>query len=152
VPSIRASDSDREQVAEQLRVATAEGRLTTDELEDRLGALYAARTYGEIDALVEDLPAIPSSDPVHSRVPGWAAGAVAVTLLLAVLSMLASARRAADVAAFRAAARHEQFPGLFPGPRHSFDGGPSMFGLLALVAICVALGWLAVHSRATTDG
>jgi uncharacterized protein DUF1707 len=152
VPALRASDSDREQVAERLRVAAGEGRLSTDELEDRLGALYAARTYGELDVLVEDLPASSAPGPVRTRVPGWAAAAAAITVLLAVLSMLASARHAADVAAFRAAARHGQFPGLFPGPHHSFDGAPPLFGLVAVVAVCVALGWLVVQSRPSTDG
>jgi Domain of unknown function (DUF1707) len=54
--TLRASDADREQVAERLRHATAEGRLTAEELEERLEALFAARTYGELDALVADLP------------------------------------------------------------------------------------------------
>lgn len=53
---LRASDADREQVAERLRHATAEGRLIPEELEDRLEAVFAARTYGELDALVADLP------------------------------------------------------------------------------------------------
>jgi hypothetical protein len=54
--TLRASDADREQVAEQLRHATAEGRLSPDELEERLEAVFAARTYGDLDALVADLP------------------------------------------------------------------------------------------------
>jgi DUF1707 SHOCT-like domain len=54
--TLRASDADREQVAEQLRHATGEGRLSPDELEERLEAVFAARTYGELDAVVADLP------------------------------------------------------------------------------------------------
>ena len=54
--NLRASDADREQVAERLRQATAEGRLLAEELEQRLGTLFRARTYGELDALVADLP------------------------------------------------------------------------------------------------
>lgn len=53
---MRASDADREQFAERLRHATAEGRLLAEELEDRLGAVFSARTYGELDAVVADLP------------------------------------------------------------------------------------------------
>ena len=53
---LRASDSDREHIAERLRKATAEGRLVAEELEERLGAALRARTYGELDALVADLP------------------------------------------------------------------------------------------------
>jgi Domain of unknown function (DUF1707) len=54
--TLRASDADREHVAERLRHATAEGRLSAEELEERLGAVFAARTYGELDPLVADLP------------------------------------------------------------------------------------------------
>jgi hypothetical protein len=54
--TLRASDADREQIAERLRHATAEGRLNPDELEERLETLFAARTYGELDELVADLP------------------------------------------------------------------------------------------------
>lgn len=54
--TLRASDADREQTAERLRKAAAEGRLLAEELEQRLGVAFAARTYGELDALVADLP------------------------------------------------------------------------------------------------
>jgi hypothetical protein len=53
---LRASDADREQVAERLRRAAAEGRLLAEELEQRLAAALRARTYGELDAVVSDLP------------------------------------------------------------------------------------------------
>jgi hypothetical protein len=53
---LRASDEDRERIAERLRAATAEGRLLTDELDERLGIALSARTYGELDSLVADLP------------------------------------------------------------------------------------------------
>jgi hypothetical protein len=59
---LRASDADREQVAERLRHATAEGRLLAHELEERLDAVFSARTYGELDAVVADLPG-----PGHGR-------------------------------------------------------------------------------------
>jgi hypothetical protein len=54
--TLRASDEDREDVAERLRQATAEGRLLAHELEHRLGVALSARTYGELDELVSDLP------------------------------------------------------------------------------------------------
>jgi hypothetical protein len=54
---LRASDSDRETVAEILRDAAADGRLTMEELEERLTAAFAARTYGEFEPLISDLPA-----------------------------------------------------------------------------------------------
>ena len=51
--TLRASDADRERIAERLRHATAEGRLLAEELEERLEATFAARTYGDV---VADLP------------------------------------------------------------------------------------------------
>lgn len=54
---LRASDKDREQVVELLRVAAGDGRLSADELNERLEAALTARTYGELDALLTDLPA-----------------------------------------------------------------------------------------------
>ena len=56
--SLRASDADREQFAEQLRQHHAEGRLTVEELTERTGRAYAARTLGDLDALATDLPPI----------------------------------------------------------------------------------------------
>jgi Domain of unknown function (DUF1707) len=52
----RASDADRAHIAEQLRRATDEGRLVAHEFDDRLGQALNARTYGELDAVVADLP------------------------------------------------------------------------------------------------
>ena len=53
---MRASDADRDRVADQIREALAEGRLTPDEHAERLEALYQARTYAELVPIVEDLP------------------------------------------------------------------------------------------------
>ena len=55
--SLRASDADRDAVAERLRQAAVEGRLDPDELEQRLHIALRARTYGELDRLLGDLPA-----------------------------------------------------------------------------------------------
>jgi len=54
---LRASDADRDAVAERLRQASIEGRLEPHELEERLHAALRARTYGELDRLLSDLPA-----------------------------------------------------------------------------------------------
>ncbi|GGT14351.1 DUF1707 SHOCT-like domain-containing protein [Streptomyces chromofuscus] len=56
VPELRASDADRERVAEILRDALAEGRLDMAEFEERLDATYEARTYGELAPITRDLP------------------------------------------------------------------------------------------------
>jgi hypothetical protein len=52
----RVSDAEREQVADILRDAAGEGRLSYSELEDRLETLYASKTYGELIPLTVDLP------------------------------------------------------------------------------------------------
>ncbi|MFD9485568.1 DUF1707 domain-containing protein [Streptomyces sp. NPDC059991] len=54
---MRASDAERERVAEALRDAVAEGRLDMEEFEERLEAAYKARTHGQLAPLVRDLPA-----------------------------------------------------------------------------------------------
>jgi hypothetical protein len=56
---LRASDADRERVAELLRDAYAEGRLTVDEHAERIEAAYSAKTFGELTPLTRDLPAHP---------------------------------------------------------------------------------------------
>jgi hypothetical protein len=56
LPELRASDADRERVAEVLRDAVAEGRLDMEEFEERLEATYKARTYAELAPLTRDLP------------------------------------------------------------------------------------------------
>jgi hypothetical protein len=57
--SLRASDADREAVAERLRHAAVEGRLEPDEFEQRLHEALRARTYGDLGRLLGDLPAKP---------------------------------------------------------------------------------------------
>jgi hypothetical protein len=57
-PRLRASDADRDRTAALLREHHAVGRLTGEEFEERLGKVFAARTLGELDALLADLPAI----------------------------------------------------------------------------------------------
>src|SRR5512142_2970732 len=65
----RAADADRESMALRLRDAAAEGRLDLNELEERLAAAYAAKTRGELDALIADLPATqaPELEPLVLR-------------------------------------------------------------------------------------
>src|SRR5256885_4287218 len=56
---LRASHEDRDRVAELLRMAAGDGRLTAEELDERLERALTARTYGELAALSKDLPAAP---------------------------------------------------------------------------------------------
>jgi Domain of unknown function (DUF1707) len=61
--SLRASDADRERFVEALRQHHVEGRLTAEELEERAGKAYAARTLADLDALATDLPPLASPAP-----------------------------------------------------------------------------------------
>jgi hypothetical protein len=63
---IRISDQDRERAAAAIREHFAAGRLDGAEFEERLQAIYAARTRGELDALAADLPALPVT-PAEAR-------------------------------------------------------------------------------------
>ncbi|MEU4231882.1 DUF1707 domain-containing protein [Nonomuraea sp. NPDC026600] len=55
-PESRMSDADRERVAGRLRTAVSEGRLTMEEFEQRLSGVLGARTFGEAELFVADLP------------------------------------------------------------------------------------------------
>ena len=61
--SMRASSADRERAVDVLKAGFAEGRLTQDEYNDRMGGSYTARTYGELATLTADLPAGASPMP-----------------------------------------------------------------------------------------
>jgi hypothetical protein len=61
----RASDAEREATVTHLREAAAEGRLTVEELTERLDAAYAASTRAELEPLTADLPVAPSSVTVE---------------------------------------------------------------------------------------
>lgn len=65
---LRAGDDDRERVAVVLGDALADGRLTHDEHEERLAALYRSRTLGELAALTADLLP-PEAQPLRTEVP-----------------------------------------------------------------------------------
>jgi hypothetical protein len=57
-PNIRASDADRDRTVSLLREHHAAGRLTTEEFGERLDRAFTAKTVGDIDALLKDLPGI----------------------------------------------------------------------------------------------
>ncbi len=63
---LRAADADRQFVAERLRDALNEGRLSLSEYDDRLKETYAAKTYGDLDRLLGDLPTTVAAH--HSQV------------------------------------------------------------------------------------
>jgi hypothetical protein len=55
-PSLRAGDADREATAERLRQSHGEGRLDVQEFQERIDRCYQAKTVGELEQLVTDLP------------------------------------------------------------------------------------------------
>jgi hypothetical protein len=61
VSDLRASDEDRDRAASEIRAHFAAGRLTEDELNERMEAVYRARTHAELRELRRDLPALPST-------------------------------------------------------------------------------------------
>jgi hypothetical protein len=67
--NIRASDEDRERIADRLRQGHAEGRIDLAEFQERLEHCYASKTLGELGQLVSDLPR-PADRPQQSPT-GW---------------------------------------------------------------------------------
>jgi hypothetical protein len=76
----RASDADREQVIDTLKVAFVQGRLTKDELDARAGQTFASRTYAELAAAAADIPAGPpaarerAGTPSAKKFAAWSLG------------------------------------------------------------------------------
>jgi len=62
-PDLRASDAERERAATALRDHYAAGRITSEELDERTDAAYAARTVGQLRTLLADLPPLPAAPP-----------------------------------------------------------------------------------------
>jgi hypothetical protein len=84
-PDTRVSDAEREKLAQTLREHAAQGRLSVDELSERLDRAYAARTQGELSALVADLPSVPPRARRRPALQGELAAYVAVNLMLIVI-------------------------------------------------------------------
>ncbi len=66
---LRATDADRDRVAQILRAAAGEGAVTFDELDQRLSAAYAAVTRADLARLVDDLPPLRTAPPAPALVP-----------------------------------------------------------------------------------
>jgi hypothetical protein len=67
-PELRIADTDRDDAVERLRAAATEGRIDSEELEERVSRALAARTQSDLDDLVRDLPAphVPAPRPDRS--------------------------------------------------------------------------------------
>jgi Domain of unknown function (DUF1707) len=66
---IRAADVDREFVADRLKIALNQGRLSLPEYDERLAAIYAAKTYADLDVLLADLPDTTPAERAQLVVP-----------------------------------------------------------------------------------
>ncbi len=155
---LRASDSDREDVVERLRLAAADGRLLVGELEQRLEVAFGARTYGELDALVVDLPATPQSAPLPARWRPSLPVAAGATLALGILLSVLAAAATNGLARLQSAAYadgppwlHGRADGIYhPGPGSLLAASAPLIVVVFLVAVCAALGWLFSQSSQGT--
>ena len=87
---LRVSDADRHQVAELLREAAGEGRIDLDELDERLEATFAAKTYADLVPLTVDLPV---QQHAHASAPTTRGTTPATTTYETSLALLGSASR-----------------------------------------------------------
>jgi Domain of unknown function (DUF1707) len=69
---IRVSDADREHVAERLREHFAQGRLSSEELDERISAALGAKTVGDLRGIMTDLPELELVPPRDRRSAPWA--------------------------------------------------------------------------------
>ena len=84
---MRVSDSDRERAADLLREAAGHGRITMDELDERLEVAYTAKTYGDLAAVTRDLPQPAQAPGTAQRAPvGRIGGTPGAKFSLAILS------------------------------------------------------------------
>ena len=151
---LRASDSDREQVAQRLHGAMTEGRLRVEEFEERLATAFSARTYGELDRVVRDLP-VPLPATAARRwpqIPVWGAVVIGLTILFALLTVLASL--GPHFHTVEPVARHHfDRDFLFPHEEHHLGGAfaaAAMLGPMLFVALVGGIAWmLSKGERAT---
>lgn len=86
-PQLRASDADREAAADRLRIASGEGRIDADELDERLTAVYNARYCSELTRMTSDVTVPPPvfARPVFVTAPARRLNAYAVASLITAL-------------------------------------------------------------------
>ena len=82
-PDLRISDSDRDRAAEVLREAHAEGRISIDELDERLTSVYNAKTFADLVPVTRDLPATQdaATAPARGRIGGTARFKLSLAIL-----------------------------------------------------------------------
>lgn len=83
---MRISDAERDSVASILRDAAGEGRLDLEELDERLNAVYAAKTYGDLEPITRDLPSTSSSPAAAVTYGDRFGGAPKSTIAVGIMS------------------------------------------------------------------
>ena len=92
---MRAADTDRDRAAELLRAAAAEGRITFEELDERVSQAYAAKTFADLQAITHDLPGPGITPPAPAARPAAAPAATAAAPgPAASVAIMCGARRA----------------------------------------------------------
>ena len=76
---MRASHEDHDIIVDQLRIAAGDGRIDGEELDQRIEAAMTARTYGELDVLIKDLPSSTQQASIARRTEAEASQSVTVT-------------------------------------------------------------------------
>jgi Domain of unknown function (DUF1707) len=152
---LRASDSDREQIAQRLHRAMTDGRLRVEEFEERLGTALSARTYGELDRLVRDLPVpLPPAPRRRLHVPVWAAAVLGFAIMVAALSLLASLGPHWHEVPAAAGQDPDRFGPFGPHAHHHLDGtfaAAAMLGPMIFVALAGGIAWLLSRQAAPAD-
>jgi Domain of unknown function (DUF1707)/Domain of unknown function (DUF4190) len=85
-PGMLAANADRERALDVLKASFAEGRLTKAECDDRTDRVYSARTYGELGALIADLPTGPLGGPAHFPSVGYPSRSAVNSMAVAALA------------------------------------------------------------------
>jgi hypothetical protein len=89
--NLRASDADRDHTVSLLHKAATEGRIAAEELEQRVSTALKARTYGELEGTVADLPGArarrPARRPAQRTAGSWALAAVRANPFLLLLAI-----------------------------------------------------------------
>jgi len=149
---LRAGDADRDRVMGLLTTAYTQGRLTGEELDARTGLALAARTYAELDALTDDLPAMPAPDepPVPSQAtpirPPTPAAPAAGWRLVKASAISAGCVALAFVAAYSGNLIDNSWNGPGPGPHHGWTRLLLLLAMTALITAVLVMG----HAVVTT--
>jgi hypothetical protein len=86
---VRASDVERDSAAAALQEHFVQGRLTLDELQERLHSVLSARTYGQLDDVFADMPKLPTQPavPEPAEPPVFPARYAAVAVMIIVMAV-----------------------------------------------------------------